>query len=124
MPTTDDFTASSYQAHEHGYDAYATHGANAEHAKAWLESGTVNSWRFERMYQLADPILRTCPGAHWLTVGDGRFGLDAQYLIAHGEQTLPTDLAITLLAYAKAQGRIADYRRGKCRIAELCRCVF
>ena len=32
-------------------------------------------------------------------------------MIAHGAQALPTDLAITLLADAKAQGRIADYRR-------------
>lgn len=111
MSKTDDFTASSYHAHEHGYDAYSAQGAKAEQATAWLEPGTVNSWRFERMHQLADPILSACQGAHWLTVGDGRFGLDAQYLIAHGAQALPTDLAVTLLADAKAQGRIADYRK-------------
>lgn len=111
MSKTDDFTTTSYHAHEHSYDAYSGQGAKAGQATAWLEPGTVNSWRFERMYQLADPILRACPGANWLTVGDGRFGLDAQYLIAHGAQALPTDLAVTLLESAKAQGRIPSYRK-------------
>jgi ubiquinone/menaquinone biosynthesis C-methylase UbiE len=111
MSTTGDFTATSYRAHEHAYDSYTKHGHKAAQAASWLEPGTVNHWRFERMYQLADPILRACPGAHWLTVGDGRFGLDAQYLIAHGAQALPTDLAVTLLSDAKAQGRITDYRK-------------
>jgi ubiquinone/menaquinone biosynthesis C-methylase UbiE len=108
---TGDFTATSYRAHEHSYDSYAKHGDKAAQAAAWLEPGTVNHWRFERMYRLADPILRAYPGAQWLTVGDGRFGLDAQYLIAHGAQALPTDLAVTLLAEAKARGRIAEYGR-------------
>ena len=111
MSMTGNFTATSYRAHERAYDAYANHGNKAAQAQAWLEPGTVNHWRFARMYQLADPILQACPGAEWLTVGDGRFGLDAQYLIAHGAQALPTDLAETLLAEAKAQGRIREYRK-------------
>ena len=39
-------------------------------------------------------------------VEHGRFGLDAQYLMAHGARALPTDLAD-----ARARGRIAEHRQ-------------
>jgi ubiquinone/menaquinone biosynthesis C-methylase UbiE len=111
MMSSTDFSRTSYQAHEHGYDAYTASGPKSSQAAAWLKAGTVNHWRFERMYRLADPVLEIFPGATWLTVGDGRYGLDAQYLIAHGAEALPTDISVSLLAEAKAQAAIADYRK-------------
>ena len=111
MPSSTDFTTSSYRAHERGYDAYSPGGEKAQRAAAWLTPGTVNHWRFERMYRLADPVLQAYPGASWLTVGDGRYGLDAQYLTAHGAKALPTDIAVSLLAEAKKQGRITAFNK-------------
>ena len=111
MSSSTDFSRASYRAHEHGYDAYTASGPKSSQAAAWLKAGTVNHWRFERMYRLADPLLEIFPGATWLTVGDGRYGLDAQYLNSHGAEALPTDISVSLLAEAKAQATIADYRK-------------
>ena len=103
--------SASYRAQEQVYDAYSRDGDKAEHAAAWLKPGTINHWRFDRLYKLVDPLLAQAPGAQWLTVGDGRYGLDAQYLIAHGAQALPTDISDTLLAEAKSAGLIEVYRK-------------
>lgn len=111
MANTDNYIAASYRAHQHAYDAYSSNGEKAAHAAAWLEPGTINHWRFERMYKLTDPLLQAFPQANWLTVGDGRYGLDAQYLIAHGARALATDISETLLGEAKAVGLITDYRQ-------------
>ena len=101
----------SYRAQERVYKAYSKEGAKADHAAAWLRPGTINHWRFDRVYKLVDPLLSHSRGASWLTVGDGRYGLDAQYLAAHEARALPTDIADTLLAEASAAGLIEDFRK-------------
>jgi hypothetical protein len=40
------------------------------------------------MYQTIDPILKTEPEAKWLTVGDGRYGTDAKYILDKGCEAL------------------------------------
>lgn len=105
------FITSSYHAHERAYDAFSRMGDKAAHAEAWLKPGTINHWRFERMYRLADPLLESVPNATWLTVGDGRYGLDAQYLQAHGANALATDISDTLLCESKDAGLIRDFRK-------------
>jgi ubiquinone/menaquinone biosynthesis C-methylase UbiE len=111
MTQEPDLAQLSYQAHERGYDDFGPGSSKADQAQAWLDEGSVNSWRFERMYRLALPLLETFPGAQWLTVGDGRYGLDALYLQRHGARALATDISDTLLAEAKRRGIIADYRK-------------
>jgi ubiquinone/menaquinone biosynthesis C-methylase UbiE len=101
----------SYRAHERAYDAYATGADRSAVARTWLDPDSVNTWRMARMYRLADPLLEAFPGAHWLTVGDGRFGIDSRYLAAHGAKALPTDISTTLLEEAQALGLIAEYRK-------------
>ncbi len=104
-------TQASYRAHEGAYDAYASGADRSEVARTWLDAGSVNSWRLGRMYRLADPLLEAYPGGRWLTVGDGRFGIDAQYLMARGAKALPTDISTTLLDEARALGLIEDFRK-------------
>lgn len=111
MAQGDTTARESYRSHEHAYDAYASGANRSAVAKTWLDPDTVNSWRMARMYRLADPVLEVFPGAQWLTVGDGRFGIDSRYLAAHGARTLPTDISTTLLEEAKALGLIAQYRK-------------
>jgi len=101
----------SYLARERGYDDCRSGSGRASLAAAWLDGGSVNSWRFERMYRVALPLLEAYPGAQWLTVGDGRYGLDAMYLRRHGAHALATDISDTLLAEAKQRGLIPDYRK-------------
>lgn len=110
-PVTDrEFSAVSYERHALVYSSYASGGAKAETARAWLHRGTINTWRFERMYACANPLLEAYPGANWLTVGDGRYGMDAMYLQAHGGRALATDISGTLLEESRAKGLIREYR--------------
>ena len=111
MAAQSDFAKLSYQTHKSGYGDYAHDGPKADHARAWLDEGCINTWRFNRMYALADPLLASHQGARWLTVGDGRYGMDAMYLKAHGARALATDISTTLFAEAKAQGLIDDFRK-------------
>ena len=106
-----DFIATSYNAQERVYDVFSKSGEKAAHAASWLRTGTINHWRFKRMYKLVDALLTDSPGASWLTVGDGRYGLDAQYLISHGAEALPTDVSETLLIEARDAGLIKDFRK-------------
>lgn len=94
-----EFSAVSYERHAQVYSNYAAGGARSETARSWLRAGTINSWRFERMYVCASPLLEAFPGANWLTVGDGRFGMDAMYLQAHGARAL----------FRRVSGKIARY---------------
>jgi ubiquinone/menaquinone biosynthesis C-methylase UbiE len=109
--TDREYSDVSYERHAQGYSEYAEGGKRSETAQAWLRPGSVTAWRFERMYVCADPLLEAYPGAEWLTVGDGRYGMDAMYLKAHGARVLATDISDTLLAEAKAQGYIDDFRK-------------
>lgn len=111
LPEPTEFVRESYRIHERGYDAFSKGGDKAAHAAAWLKPGTINHWRFERMYRLADPLLDTYPQAKWLTVGDGRYGLDAQYLLARGANALGTDISDTLLREARDGGLIPEFRK-------------
>jgi len=106
-----EFSDVSYERHAQGYSEYAAGGKRSDIAQAWLRPGTINAWRFERMYVCADPLLEAYPGAQWLTVGDGRYGMDAMYLRAHGARVLASDISDTLLAESKAQGLIDDFRK-------------
>ena len=95
MRVQNEFAKLSYAAHEEGYSDYARKGPKADHARAWLDEGSINTLRFNRMYRLAKPLLESYPGVRRLTVGDGRQGMDAMYLQARGAHVLATDISET-----------------------------
>lgn len=105
------FADRSHQSHEAHYRQFATGGENARHARAWLDWGTVDAWRHLRMYQTLDPLLQAEPESRWVTVGDGRFGNDAHYLLSKGISALATDISDLLLREAAALGHIREFRR-------------
>lgn len=103
--------------HEYSYDKHSSHfkdysvgGAKEAHAKTWFEVDTVDSWRHQRMYQVLDPILNEEPDAEWLTVGDGRYGNDAKYILRKGVDALASDISEILLKEAKDSEYLPDYR--------------
>lgn len=59
------------------------------------------------MHQVLDPFIE--PGGEWLTVGDGRFGSDAQYIISKGANAHASDISATLLKIASDKGLIGSY---------------
>ncbi len=77
----------------------------------WLREDTVDYWRHYRMVIPIKPLLDYFPGSRWLTVGDGRYALDAIRLlkIQSKIEVLPTDIASDLLKRAQEIKLIKAY---------------
>lgn len=103
------FESESYAKHAAEFDPYAAGGPMGRHASTWLDPGTVDAWRHRRMYQTLDPLIAAYPAASWVTVGDGRYGKDARYLIDHGREATATDISSVLLQEAQAAGFIEHW---------------
>ena len=110
MNSTRSFEERSYQQHAAHYREYAQDGEKATHARTWFEEDTADAWRHQRMYKLLDPILATEPQAKWLTVGDGRYGRDAKYILDRGSAAVATDISEHLLKEAKESGYLPEYK--------------
>jgi ubiquinone/menaquinone biosynthesis C-methylase UbiE len=104
--TDNDFKETSYRKHQIHYDDCAQGGERMEHAKTWLESGNVSSWSHNRLHKMLDPLLEFFPDARWLTVGDGRFGREAHYILSKGVKATASDISDTLLREGHAAGFI------------------
>lgn len=77
----------------------------AETHKSWFRTDTVDYWRHERMYDGVFKGLAHTKEAKWLTVGDGRYGLDAVRMIQQGFQNVTaTDMDDTLLKLSCSAG--------------------
>lgn len=106
-----EFHEESYEKHIENYKACCPGGERAKHAKTWYEADTVDSWRHQRMYQTIDPLLFSDPNSKWLTVGDGRCGNDAHYILTKGCSAFASDISDILLKEAKDAGYISDYKQ-------------
>ena len=109
MNSSDHFINQSYKKHALTFANYQRGASKEELAKKWLLQDNAGFWRLARMQKLVQPILHSDPNSTWLTVGDGRFGLDAQYIIKHGCSCLATDISDTLLIEAKQNNLIPDF---------------
>ena len=80
--------------------------------QTWFEEDTVDYWRHFRMVAPLKPLLNHFRNTKWITVGDGRFGLDTIRLLKIQPELdiLSTDLATELLKEAKEKNLIKDYR--------------
>lgn len=99
------FKDKSYEIHSGSYS-----NTDEDKAKQWTDKNTVDYWRHKRMYDTLLPILNNYKNAKWLTVGDGKYGTDANYLLEHTPNVLPTDIAEDCLKMAKSTGFIPDYK--------------
>ncbi len=108
---SDLFNEKSYQSHSGHYEKCRIGGSRSEHARTWLDQNTVDSWRHNRLYKALDPILIYDKNSKWLTVGDGRFGKDAKYILDQGAEALATDISDSLLKEAKDKGYIEHYKK-------------
>lgn len=98
---------------EESYKRHASQYAEKDQklVESWLDKETVDYWRHERMYSMLTPLLQSDPGARWVTVGDGRYGTDANYINTHGGQAVATDIADYCLQQAYEMGFITAYSR-------------
>lgn len=79
-------------------------------ARSWLDSKTVDAWRHIRMYQALDSLLSS-EESNWLTIGDGRYGVDSMYLAHRGARVTASDIDDTLLKEAKELNLISSFSK-------------
>ena len=96
-----------YDRHEKEWTDCVNDKQKKKHAQTWLEDGTLDKWRHERMLS---PILAMIDNqSTWLTIGDGRYGTDAHYILANGGNAHATDVSDKLLKIGKEIGYIKSF---------------
>lgn len=99
-----------YDRHQHEWDLVLSDKEHMRYGESWLKGGTLDSWRHTRMREFAAPIVRNDTKATWVTVGDGRFGTDANYLLSLGAEDVHcTDISDTLLKIGSEKGFIKSF---------------
>jgi len=80
--------------------------------ESWFNDDTIDYWRHERMYESIAAFAKQRTTASWLTIGDGRYGLDAIRLKKHFglKHIFPTDISENMLKISKERGLIEDYK--------------
>ena len=82
-----------------------------EKLETWKRFDTIDAWRHKRMYDAVLPLIKAYPLSKWLTIGDGRYGTDANYLLRNNVQNvLATSINNTLLKKSKEEGFITEYK--------------
>ena len=77
--------------------------------ESWFDEKSADAWRHQRMYEGAGLLLKSKIDK-WVTIGDGRGGLDSIRLRKLGlKSVLATDIAENLLKRSKDLGKIPDY---------------
>ncbi len=79
------------------------------HASQWLKKNTLDYWRHKRMLSTIKPFIKK--DEKWLTIGDGRYGTEANFLISNGANALATDYSDKLLKISKEIGFINEYKK-------------
>jgi SAM-dependent methyltransferase len=104
-----DFQEVAYRKQAADFDQDLSDPRRLAIGRTWFDKTTADYWRHSRMYEAVDAF-RSEADSRWLTVGDGRYGLDAIRIREKGFRfVLPTNISATLLAKAKEDGRIDDY---------------
>jgi ubiquinone/menaquinone biosynthesis C-methylase UbiE len=100
----------SHVHHARSHAGYLIDPARQKISASWYDVTSADAWLQERTYEIADH-LGGVQAEKWLTIGDGRFGLDSVRLMARGvHYALATDIDESLLKVAKARGDLSDYR--------------
>lgn len=77
----------------------------------WFNEATTDFWRHKRMYETIRPLAEYYANKKWLTVGDGRYGLDAIRMkkFFQLQHVFPTDIGETMLQISKEKGWISEF---------------
>lgn len=111
MSSNQDYNTVSYEKHDANYCDYACGGQKADLARTWFNKHTVDAWLHQRMYSGIDPVLTLFPESRWLTVGDGRYGTDAHYILSKGGEATATDISDVLLKEGASAGFIKTFQK-------------
>lgn len=106
---------------EKSYKAQSQHWSEDKHDEerqkvhqTWFEEDTINYWRQFRMYDPVSNCMNATKNNSWLTIGDGRYGLDAITMIRSGYTNVSaSDLYDGLLKESKANGLLHNIYKEK-----------
>ena len=78
---------------------------------SWFNETTTDFWRHKRMYETTRPLAEYYSNAKWLTVGDGRYGLDSIRMknFFQLQHVFPTDIGENMLRISKEKGWINEF---------------
>lgn len=100
-----EFNQTSYEKHTNMYSK-----TDLDTMNKWTQKNTVDYWRHKRMYDTMLPLLSCYKDASWLTIGDGRYGTDANYLLQYTKNVVASDIAEECLKVAKENNFIQEYK--------------
>ena len=80
-------------------------------SRTWFKKDTVDFWRHNKMRKLVLPIVEYFPDSSWLTVGDGRYGTDANFLLNYGVKVHASDIQDKLLRIGNEKGFIKNFSK-------------
>jgi SAM-dependent methyltransferase len=102
------FQDASYARHSNEFAADLVDPDRKRIAASWFDETTANAWRDLRGYEIAEHL--GAANETWVTIGDGRYGLDSIRLRNRGAgNALPTNLDTALLQDAKNRRIISDF---------------
>lgn len=78
-------------------------------AASWTRKDTLDYWRHHRMLSPIKPFISD--QTTWLTIGDGRYGTDANYILSNGGTAHASDLSDILLRIGSETGFITHYSK-------------
>jgi len=77
--------------------------------ETWLTNNTLDFWRHEQMLAPVKNLIEI--NSNWLTVGDGRYGTDANFVITNGGSAHASDLTDVLLSIGSQTGFVNDFSK-------------
>lgn len=100
-----------YDNHDEEWEKVLNDENRTKIASTWLEqNNSMDCWRHERMYKFLKPLINYDKNLNWLTVGDGRYGTDANALLRLGvKNVMCTDISDKLLQIGNKNGFINQY---------------
>ena len=100
-----------YDNHENEWEKVLNDDSRKKIAETWLnQTNSMDRWRHDRMYKLMGPLIKYNKNFSWLTVGDGRYGTDANALLKLGaKNVMCTDISDKLLKIGSERGFINQY---------------
>lgn len=100
----------NYDNHRTEYTEYLKDPFQKLISDSWLTKQSLGDWRHARMYSLINPLIKGYEDKSWVTIGDGRYGTDANFLITSGIiKVHATDFYGDLLKIASSKGFIKNY---------------
>lgn len=107
--SSQNFIERHYSRHASHFETDLVESERVRISNSWFDESTADYWRHARAYECAH-LLAHRSSTSWLTVGDGRWGLDSIRIRGKGFAAVTaSDISETLLRAAKQRGLIDSY---------------